>query len=259
MTAHLPALFISHGAPTLVLEDSPSRHFIAQLGTELPRPRAIVIVSAHWETRGLVVNHKPNPETIHDFYGFPEALYQLNYPARTDAQLCARLHELFAAAGLPAQSTEQRGLDHGAWTPLMLMYPQADIPIVNLSLPHQAPAAELMRIGEALRPLRDEGVLIIASGSYTHNLRALAPEGSAPAPWALAFRDWLDQQLLNDARDTLADWLQQAPYPRHNHPSDEHIAPLWVALGAGTPGAPALKLHDDWRMGNLSMASWRFD
>lgn len=259
MTDRLPALFISHGAPTLVLEDSPSRHFIAQLGTELPRPRAIVIVSAHWETRGLVINHNSRPETIHDFYGFPEALYRLSYPARTDAQLCARLHELFAAAGLPAQSTEQRGLDHGAWTPLMLMYPQADIPIVNLSLPHQASAAELMRIGEALRPLREEGVLIIASGSYTHNLRALAPEGSAPAPWALAFRDWLDQRLLNGEQQALADWLQQAPYPRHNHPSDEHIAPLWIALGAGGAGATASKLHDDWRMGNLSMACWRFD
>ncbi|WP_434633529.1 DODA-type extradiol aromatic ring-opening family dioxygenase [Chromobacterium sp. CV08] len=259
MTSRQAALFISHGAPTLPIEDSPTRHFLERLGRDWPRPRAIVIVSAHWEASALTVNLQPRPGTLYDFGGFPPVLRTLRYPAATDAALAERVAGLIADAGLPLATTAERPLDHGMWTPLLLMFPQADIPLVMVSLHHRAGSAEHYALGRALRPLRDENVLVIGSGSYTHNLWELSPEGSAPAPWAAGFADWMDRALLENRRDDIVHWQQRAPYPRENHPSDEHFQPLLVALGASDDDATPVKLHDDWRMGSLSMACWRFD
>jgi len=260
MTTQQPALFISHGAPTLPLEDSPTRHFLEQLGKDLPRPRAIVVVSAHWESTLPTVNLAANPGTMYDFGGFPSILYTLRYPASTDMALAADVLDLLRQAGLKVGTTDQRDLDHGMWTPLMLMYPQADIPVVMVSLPHAASGSSYFQLGRALRALRADNVMIIGSGSYTHNLWQLSREGSAPPQWAAVFASWMDQALLDGQRQQdIIDWKQQAPHARENHPSDEHFNPLLVTLGAASDGITPVKLHDDWRMGSLSMACWRFD
>ncbi|UTH72556.1 class III extradiol ring-cleavage dioxygenase [Chromobacterium sp. IIBBL 290-4] len=259
MSIRQAALFISHGAPTLPIEDSPTRRFLKQLGQDWPRPRAIIILSAHWETHAFTVNQQAHPGTLYDFGGFPPVLRTLLYPAATDQALAAQVSGLLASAGLRASTTAERPLDHGMWTPLLLMYPQADIPVVMISLRHRASAAEHYALGRALRPLRDENVLILGSGSYTHNLWNLSPEGSAPQPWATAFAGWMDQALLERRHGDIVNWLQLAPHARDNHPSDEHFNPLLAALGAADENAVPVKLHDDWRAGSLSMACWRFD
>jgi 4,5-DOPA dioxygenase extradiol len=254
-----PALFISHGAPTLALEDSPSTRFLAELGQQLERPRAIVVVSAHWETPQAMISMDAAPKTIHDFGGFPRALYALNYPAKTDVQLAERLATDLEQAAIRVQRVTGRGLDHGVWTPLMRMYPQADIPLVTLSLPQQLGEAGLRALGRTLRQLRSENVLIVASGGYTHNLWQMAADGSAPAAWATGFAAWVDARLEARQDQQLDGWLQHAPHARDNHPTAEHFLPLFVALGAASDGVVPVKLHDDWRFGSLSMACWRFD
>lgn len=259
MSSRQPALFLSHGAPTLALEDSPTHHFLRRLGQALPKPRAIVILSAHWQSPEPCVNLNPYPETVHDFGGFPAPLYQLQYPAETDQLLARQVLDSLQAAGFNPSSNSQRGLDHGMWVPLMLMHPAADIPLVPISLPRSASVAQLIALGRALRPLRDDNVLLIGSGSYTHNLGQLYPEGSTPQPWSLAFAAWLDDALERQDAAALENWQTLAPHAQRNHPSDEHIRPLWVMQGAAGPDGRASKLHDDWRAGNLSMACWRFD
>ncbi|WP_374556459.1 DODA-type extradiol aromatic ring-opening family dioxygenase [Aquitalea pelogenes] len=259
MSTRQAALFISHGAPTLPLEDSPTRHFLTRLGETLPRPRAIVVVSAHWETHIPTVNLAAKPETMYDFGGFPAALYTLRYPASTDLGLAADVVDRLRNAGLKVGTTDQRALDHGMWTPLMLMYPAADIPLVMVSLPHNASGETYFQMGRALRDLRDDNVLIIGSGSYTHNLWQLSRDGSAPQAWAEAFAKWMDQALLENRQQDILNWKQKAPLARENHPTDEHFNPLLVMMGAASDNTAPVKLHDDWRMGSLSMACWQFD
>jgi 4,5-DOPA dioxygenase extradiol len=257
----LPALFVSHGAPTLPLEDSPARHFIAGFGPDLPRPRAILAVSAHWETARPTVSAAEKPETIHDFRGFPQALYELRYPAPGAPQVAGRVVELLRENGLAAEVDRTRGLDHGAWTPLLLMYPQADIPVTQLSIqPHENPAYH-WRIGEALRPLREEGVLIMASGSATHNLREFRANArdNEPASWALAFGEWLAETLEQGRAEELLAYRSRAPEAVRNHPTDEHLLPLFVAAGAATPGARAKRIHSSYAYGVIGMDAYRFD
>ena len=254
-----PALFISHGAPTLALEDSPTSRFLSKLAQQLDRPRAIVVVSAHWETPEAQISIDIAPKTIHDFGGFPHELYALTYPAQTDLDLVDTVVTQIEAAGINIKRVSGRGLDHGAWTPLLRMYPDADIPVVNLSLPRSLGEAGLRKMGRALRVLREDNVLIIASGSYTHNLWQLAAEGSTTPSWARSFSSWIDARLSAREDSVLDDWIRDAPAARTNHPSDEHFLPLFVALGAASDGVAPIKLHDDWRYGSLSMACWRFD
>ena len=257
----LPALFISHGAPTLPLEDSPARHFIEGLGSELPKPRAILAVSAHWETERPAVSAVERPETIHDFHGFPQALYRLQYPAPGAPDLAQRVVELLGATGMGADVDRTRGLDHGAWTPLLLMYRQADIPVTQLSIqPQQGPEYH-WRIGQALRPLREEGVLILASGIATHNLRefrANARDGET-ASWALAFGEWLADTLEQGRTDELLQYRARAPEAVRNHPTDEHLLPVFVAAGVGTPGAAPKRIHSSYAYGVIGMDAYRFD
>lgn len=259
MSKRQAALFISHGAPTLPIEDSPTRHFLTQLGQTMPRPRAIIVVSAHWESTIPMVNLAANPETMYDFGGFPSILYTLRYPASTDLKLAADVVDKLRESGLRVGTTDQRSLDHGMWTPLMLMYPAADIPLVMVSLPHGASADTFFQMGRALRELRDDNVLIIGSGSYTHNLWQLSPDGSAPPPWAADFANWMDVALQENRQQDILRWKQLAPLARENHPTDEHFNPLLVVMGAASDAAIPVKLHDDWRMGSLSMACWRFE
>lgn len=254
-----PALFISHGAPTLIIDDSATYRFLKNLGPALTKPRAIVIISAHWETHVPTVNITPSPRTIHDFGGFPAVLYTLHYPAKTDITLANHIVEVLQESGFPTAITQQRGLDHGAWIPLMGMYPDADIPVVAVSLPHNAPAEVYFDMGRALRALRNDNVLIIGSGSYTHNLYELNPYHNETSAWAKDFAAWMDSSLSEGRNQSILNWKEEAPFASKSHPSDEHFNPLLVAMGAASDGSLPRKIHDDWEMADLSMASWQFD
>lgn len=252
-----PSLFISHGSPMLALEPGASGPALARLAAELPKPRAIVIVSAHWESQEILVNANPQPETWHDFGGFPAALFAVQYPAPGLPALSAEVLELLNDADLPARIDNTRPFDHGVWVPLSLMYPQADIPVVQVSLPSRQGPALQTRIGQALASLRENGVLVIGSGSITHNLRELdwhaGPE--SVEPWALAFRDWIVEKLASNDESALHDYRRLAPHAVRNHPSDEHLLPLYFARGAGGEFGIA---HQGFTMGALGMDIYRF-
>lgn len=254
----LPSIFISHGSPMLALEPGASGPALLQLAAELPRPKAIVLVSAHWETTDLRVTGATDPATLHDFQGFPPALYQIRYPAPGQPELAAKLVEQLKTAGLNAQIDPERPFDHGAWVPLSLMYPQAKIPVVQLSLPSKQGPAMQTRIGQALAGLREQDVLLIGSGSITHNLGELdwqaGPE--AVTPWAEAFRNWIVERLEHGDTAALHDYLQQAPHARRNHPSAEHLLPLFFARAAGQHFSV---VHQGFTLGALGMDIYRFD
>ena len=252
-----PSLYISHGSPMLALEPGASGPALVRLAAELPRPKAIVMVSAHWESTELLVSGNPQPETWHDFGGFPKALFEVQYPAPGDPQLAAEVIELLKADDLPARIDAKRPFDHGVWVPLSLMYPQADIPVVQVSLPTRGGPTLQTRVGHALASLRERGVLLIGSGSITHNLRELdwhaGPE--SVEPWAKAFRDWMIEKLEANDEAVLHDYRQQAPNAVRNHPSDEHLLPLYFARGAG--GDFSI-VHQGFTMGALGMDIYRF-
>lgn len=252
-----PSLYISHGSPMLALEPGASGPALARLAAELPKPKAIVIVSAHWESNELLVSGNPQPDTWHDFGGFPKALFEVQYPAPGDPQLAAEVAELLKSGDLPARIDAKRPFDHGVWVPLSLMYPQADIPVVQVSLPTRGGPALQTRVGHALRSLREQDVLLIGSGSITHNLRELdwhaGPE--SVEPWAKAFRDWMIEKLAANDETALHDYRQQAPNAVRNHPSDEHLLPLYFARGAGGEFSVA---HQGFTLGALGMDIYRF-
>ena len=249
----LPSLFISHGSPMLALQPGASGPALAALARALPRPKAIVVVSAHWESRELLVMSNAQPQTWHDFHGFPPALYAVQYPAPGEPALARRLSEL-----LGARLDEQRPFDHGAWVPLSLMYPEADIPVVQVSLPSQAGPDLQLKVGRALSALREEGILLVGSGSITHNLGELDWHAGPDAvePWALAFRDWVVDRLSAEDETALVDYRRQAPFAVRNHPSDEHLLPLFFAMGAG--GRFGI-VHQGFTLGALGMDIYRFD
>lgn len=254
----LPSLFISHGSPMLALEPGESGPALVRLAAQLPRPKAIVIVSAHWESDELLVSANPRPRTWHDFGGFPPALYEVQYPAPGDPRLAEQVADMLNAAHLPARLDSKRPSDHGVWVPLSLMYPEADIPVVQVSLPsHQGPTQQT-QVGRALASLREQRVLVIGSGSITHNLRDLdwnaGPE--TVEPWAKAFRDWMVAKLASNDEVALHDYRRQAPNAVRSHPSDEHLLPLYFARGAGGTFSVA---HAGFTMGTLGMDIYRFD
>lgn len=258
MTDPLPSLFVSHGAPTLYLEPQPTRTFFQELGPALPRPRAVVCVSAHWTTAAPKVTTAAAPQTIHDFYGFPEELFAVCYPAPGDPALAGRVIELLGQAGIEAAGDPDRGLDHGAWVPLGLMYPQADIAVVALSVQPGKSAADHAAMGRALAPLRREGVLVVASGNATHNLAEVRWEAevSPPPAHVAAFDAWLKEAVLTGRDKALPDYLRQAPFALANHPTPEHLLPLFVAWGMG---GRARLLHDRFTLGVLSMAAFAWE
>lgn len=255
----LPALFISHGSPMLALEPGASGPALAGLAAELPRPKAVLVVSAHWESPELLIGSSEQPATWHDFGGFPAPLYALSYPAPGSPKVAREVQHLLAEANLPSRLDPQRPLDHGAWVPLSLVYPQADIPVLQLSLPSHAGPDLQVRVGEALRSLREQGVLLIGSGSITHNLGELnwraGPE--AVEPWAREFRDWVVAKLQTGDHSALVDYRTLAPHAKRSHPSDEHLLPLYFAMGAGGTGFRIV--HSGFTYGALGMDIYRFD
>lgn len=258
----LPAIFVSHGAPTFPLTDAPARAFLEGLADRLPeRPRAILAVSAHWETGTPAVTTAAVNGTIHDFFGFPAELYRIRYPAPGSAWLGDRVAALLAGDGNSVAHDPARGLDHGAWVPLRLAYPDADIPVVQLSVqPARGPGYH-HRLGQLLAPLRDEGVLILGSGSLTHDLssfREYRNALNAPAPdWVDAFADWMSDAIDAGRTDDLIHYRDRAPYAARNHPTEEHLLPLFVALGAGGAGG-AEHLHRSTTYGVLRMDAFAF-
>lgn len=230
----LPTLFISHGSPTLAIDPGTVGPALHRYAASLPRPRAVLVVSPHWGTTLPVLSAAPRQDTIHDFYGFPKALYEIDYPAPGAPDVAQQAFELLAAARLQPHIDTQRGLDHGAWVPLRFMYPQADVPAFQLSLqPQREPAAQFA-IGRALAPLADDGVLIIGSGSLTHNLYEFdRTRGDDDVePYVHQFTSWIRERLQAGDLQALLDYRRQAPHAQRAHPTDEHLLPLFVAMGA---------------------------
>jgi 4,5-DOPA dioxygenase extradiol len=252
-------VFLSHGSPTLPFDDEPARDFLKALANGRERPKAILMVSAHWETQRPTVNAVAINDTIHDFFGFLPELYQLYYPAPGSAELAERVADLLAKAGIASDIDRQRGLDHGAWVPLMLAYPKTDIPVVQLSVQSHLGPGHHLEVGRALAPLREEGVWIMASGSYTHDLSSLRSYAGQPEPaWVSDFADWFDCALAEGRTSDLIAYRKLAPHAVRNHPTEEHLLPLYVALGAAGPNVKACKLHQSTTFGVLRMDAYSF-
>lgn len=246
-------LFISHGAPTLAIEPGKTGELLAMLGTSLPRPKAILVVSAHWDTPIAKVSNATKPETIHDFRGFPKAMYDMQYPADGSPILADKVVHLLKDAGIEAQQ-ENRGLDHGAWVPLKLMFPEADIPVVQLSIqshplknpthqnltgkPLQASSAHYA-LGQAISALQKDNIMIICSGAVTHNLQdAFNEKMDAQAlDYVEKFADWVGEKIAANDLDSLMHYRTESQFGQQAHPSEDHILPLFVALGAADSAA----------------------
>ena len=253
------ARFVSHGAPSLPLDDIPARDFLRALGPRLQTPRAIVAVSAHTVARGVVVGSAPQMHAVHDFNGFAQALYQLRYDAPGDPALASHVAHMLRAAGIaPLMHAPIEGLDHGIWVPLSLMFPKADVPIVVVSLDASLDPSTHLALGAALRPLHDEGVLVFATGSVTHNLRdVFSRRIDAPLePYADAFARWVNRTVQAGDRSALREWLSLGPEAQRAHPTAEHFMPLMVAAGAGGQGHV---LHESFTYGVLGMHAYAFD
>ncbi len=256
MTMKTPALFLSHGAPTLAVQETAETRAWAALARELPRPREILMISAHWDTESPAVSTVEKPETIHDFYGFPRELYQQRYPAPGAPSLGERAAKLLTQAGIDCAIDRERGLDHGAWVPLKWMYPEADIPVTQLAVQSRRGPRHNYAVGQALAPLRDDGVLVFASGGIVHNLREIQWHGNEIVPWARDFNDWMAERLDAGKIDELLDYRRLAPTAPRAHPTDEHLEPIFVSLGAG--GFPAKRIDLGITMGSLGMDGYVF-
>jgi 4,5-DOPA dioxygenase extradiol len=255
----LPAVFISHGSPMHALDPGAAGEAWKALAKRLPRPRAILISSAHWEANLPMLTGNAKPETIHDFYGFPEPLYRLRYPARGEPELAKRAQALLKEAGITAGIDGCRGLDHGAWAPLLHAYPKADIPVVQVSVQTALGTRHHLALGRALRPLASENVLLVGSGHMTHNLRDRLPDDAPPLPYAREFQAWIHERIVAHDLEALADYRSNAPHGRRAHPSEEHFLPLFFALGAAADDAKPERVFDAIEMGALAMDAYVFN
>ena len=238
----LPVLFVAHGAPPL-LDDKVWQGELAAWAASMPRPRSILIVSAHWEARPTAIGATRTVPLVYDFYNFPERYYQVTYPSPGAPELAERVRGLFAAAGIPTTDDPDRGLDHGSFVPLLAMYPGADIPVLTVSMPTLDPKA-LFAWGKVLAPLRDEGVLVIGSGFLTHNLRAFGTPGIPT--WASEFDAWVGDTLVRRDHDALIDFMAKAPGARNAHPRTEHFVPLLIAAGAASDSVATFPITGWW-------------
>ncbi len=246
----------------IVAEPCAARDFLSGLGGMLPRPDAILVVSAHYDMPGAMVTTAARPGTVHDFGGFPEELYRLRYPAPGAPDLAARVAALVEHAGIPVRADPVRGFDHGAWVPLLLGWPAADIPVVQLSISSAHSAEWHYRVGLALAPLRAENVLVIGSGNLTHNLREVfaarrSPDAATPA-WASEFAEWMADRLAAGDTASVLEAIAIGPHGLRNHPTPDHLLPLHAALGAGGAGATATRLHQSYTYGVLAMDAYSF-
>ncbi|MBF0589737.1 MAG: dioxygenase [Magnetococcales bacterium] len=251
-------IFLSHGAPDILARDTLAGEFLGELGGLLPTPRGIVVVSAHWQHQQAMVTGPGSLETLHDFGGFDPELYQRRYPASGAPWLLETVAEHLEVHGDPVSMDKRRGLDHGAWIPLMRMFPAADIPVLQLALKPGPDFHHHLTQGEGLAALSAMGVLVMGSGSITHNLHQLKSPGENPDSWAVRFQAQLHRGLMAGNGERLATTIREDPAYRQAHPTPEHLAPLFVAMGAGGRGALAEQLHVSYDYGNLCMGIYRF-
>ncbi|MEW5756691.1 MAG: class III extradiol ring-cleavage dioxygenase [Pseudomonadota bacterium] len=255
----LPAIFVAHSSPMLAIEPFKGADY-RRWAQDLPHPRAIVVVSAHWEADRLAFGETgEHRELIYDFGGFPAELYRLQYPAPGAAAVPGLIEAVAEALGVdPATAVTKRGLDHGVWIPFRHMWPDADVPILQLSMPHGLTDRQLFELGRRLSSLRAHGILIAASGVITHNLRELATDGAGPPPgWAIEFDHWVRQTLSDHDEEALIDWRTRAPHASRNHPTPEHFRPLLIAAGAGQGENVSFPI-EGFEWGSLSRRSVQF-
>ena len=257
---NLPALFVSHGAPTLALAPGATGARLRSLAAALPRPREILVISAHWDTAVPLVGAAAAQKLIYDFSGFPDELYRIRYSAPGAPQLANRVIALLDEAGIAAESDAGRGLDHGAWVPLLFMYPDATVPVTQLSLQSRLGPAYHYRLGQALGALRGEGVLIVGSGSFTHNLYEAGRHAvdAAPESYVGEFREWMRAELNAGRLENLFDYRRRAPHGARAHPTEEHLLPLFVAMGAAGAQPRVQHVHDATTYGILAMDIFAF-
>ena len=253
------SVFISHGSPMHALQPGPAGEAWQALAKRLPKPKAIVIASAHWETNLPMLTGSDKPETIHDFYNFPEPLYRLRYPAPGAPEVAKRVQQLLKDAGFTAGIDGCRGLDHGAWSPLLYMYPGADIPVVQISVQPALGPRHHVELGKALRPLGKEQVLVVGSGHMTHNLRDWARGQGQPAPYAREFQAWVLDKLQQKDVESLVEYRSRSPHGARAHPTDEHFLPLFFALGAAAEKAKPERVYDAIDAGVLAMDAYLFN
>jgi 4,5-DOPA dioxygenase extradiol len=257
----IPSYFIAHGAPLIAIEDNEYTQFVNRLGRTLPRPNAIILFSAHWESPIQHVSNVEEYSTIYDFGGFPEELYRIKYPAKGKREITKEIEELFTKQGISFQVETNRGLDHGAWVVLRLLYPNADIPVIAMSINPNLSPEQQYKIGKSLSSLREKDVMIIGSGGTVHNLRALkwADDGKVE-DWALDFDEWLARHLRNWDTESLFKYRSLSPTAELAVPinGNEHFVPLFYAMGAADDQQKATLLHRSYRYGNLSHSVWQF-
>jgi len=258
--SNLPTLFVSHGAPTLALEPGATGARLRSLAAALPRPREILVISAHWDTAVPRVGAVAAQKLIYDFSGFPDELYRIRYPAPGAPQLARRVRALLVEAGIAAELDAERGLDHGAWVPLLFMYPDATVPVTQLSLQSRLGPAHHYRLGQALSALRGEGVLIVGSGSFTHNLYEAGRHAvdAPPESYVGEFREWMRTELNAGRLENLFDYRRLAPHGARAHPTEEHLLPLFVAMGAAGARPRVRHVHDATTYGILAMDIFAF-
>jgi 4,5-DOPA dioxygenase extradiol len=253
-----PALFVSHGAPTFALEPGLLGPKLNQLGKQLADLAAVAVISAHWQTDGVRVMQTRAPETLHDFGGFPPALYQLRYPAPGAPLIAADTATLLAAAGIEATLDDRRGIDHGVWVPLRYLLPDAQVPVYQISLPFDIDAKGALQLGQALSSLRRRGVLVMGSGSLTHNLREIGLSDPRVAKYAEEFTTWIRTHIEKRDLQALVEYRRRAPHAERAHPTEEHFLPLLVALGASSDADAVTVLQGGMTYGVLSMESYAF-
>lgn len=254
----IPSLFLAHGSPMLAVQHNEYTQFLKTLGEQY-QPQAIVIFTAHWETDTLTISSSDDVyETIYDFYGFPDELYQVKYPARGSSSVAAQVKSRLEVTGIQVQQDMHRGLDHGSWTMLHRMYPKANIPVVQVSVNPFLSAAEQVKIGQALQGLGREDILIIGSGVTVHNLRMVKWGQATPEPWAIEFDDWLIDKLQSKQIDALLQYETDAPHARIAVPRPEHFVPLLITLGSGDSQSTPQVIHRSYEMGTLSYLCMAF-
>jgi len=251
-----PALFISHGSPTFALEPGKLGARLRAVGESLDGVRALLVVSPHWQTHDVQVMTTAMPRTVHDFGGFPAALYRLQYPAPGAPELAQEAARLLVEAGFTVGLDADRGLDHGAWVPLLHLLPDADLPVFQVSMPYTMTPAEALQLGAALAPLRRQGIAIVGSGSMTHNLHEFRQAAKHADPYVMEFVTWVRETVRARALTRLANYRSNAPHATRAHPTDEHFLPLLVALGASDDQEVAQLLDDTVTYGILSMESY---
>lgn len=257
----IPAYFIAHGAPLLAIERNEYTQLINELGEKLQRPKAIIVFSAHWESGVQQVSEVSDYETIYDYYGFPEEMYRIKYPAKGEPKVAKEIEAMLANQGIPFEVDRKRGLDHGAWVILSMLYPDADIPVISMSVAPNLTPEEQYKIGKSLAELRGKDILIVASGGTVHNLRAVRfGEEDGVDQWALAFDQWLEQHITAWDLESLFNYSTLAPNAQFAVPPHgvEHFIPIFYAMGAADKDRTAKLLHRSYRYGNLSHSIWQF-